>query len=63
MILLSSKYTQAQNEATNRYLKKTYDQISIRVKKGKKEEYTKKAAAAGKTLKQYIVDFLESGPK
>lgn len=56
---MGAKYTPAQNAATQKYLKKTYDQISIRVKKGKREEYTKKAEAAGKSLTQYIIDLIE----
>ena len=32
------EYTQAQNKATQRYIKANYDEIKLRLEKGKKEE-------------------------
>ena len=54
-----SKYTPAQNKANQRYQKKTYEQITIKVKKGKREEYNATAAAAGESLAGLIVRLLE----
>lgn len=53
------QYSQAQNKATQKYIKNNYDEIKIRVPKGKKEEYKTKADAEGKSLNQYIVDRIE----
>lgn len=36
-----------------------FDDIKIRVPKGKREEYKKAAEAAGKSLNQYIIDKIE----
>lgn len=55
------KYSKAQNKATQKYIKNHYDEIKIRVPKGKKEEYKAKAEAAGKSLNQYIIDCIEKG--
>ena len=54
-----SKYTPAQNKANQRYQMKNYEQISIKVKKGKREEYNKIAAAAGKSLAALFVELIE----
>lgn len=42
------------------YLKK-FDEIKLRVPKGKREEYKAKAEAVGKSLNQYIVECIEKG--
>lgn len=54
------KYTQAQNKATQKYIKANYDTITVRVPHGKKEEYKAKADAAGKSLARFIIDAIES---
>lgn len=54
-----ARYSEAHNKATQRYIKKAYDEIKIRVPKGKKEEYRQKAETEGKSLNQYIVDKIE----
>ena len=54
-----AKYSQAQNKAVQKYKKINYDQISIRVKKGKREEYNRIAAAAGKSLAALFVELIE----
>lgn len=36
-----------------------FDDIKLRVPKGKKDEYKAKAAAEGKSLNQYIIDCIE----
>lgn len=35
---MGAKYTQAQNKATQKYIKNAYDSIVIRVPKGQREE-------------------------
>lgn len=55
---MGATYTKAQAKASAEYLKK-FDEIRIRVPKGKKAEYMKQAEAEGKSLNQYIFDLLE----
>ena len=56
---MANKYTEAQNKATQKYIKNNYDQISIRIPKGKREIYKAHAEAQGKSLNQLIVDLLD----
>lgn len=51
--------SQAQLKATQKYQKKTYDQIVFRVKKGIKESYTEQAAKENKSLNQFIIDCIQ----
>lgn len=54
------KYSEAQNKSTQRYIKKAYDQILIRVPKGTKEEYKKASIVAGyDSFNKFIVDAIE----
>lgn len=55
---MGAKYTQAQAEAARKYLDKL-EEIKLRVPQGKKEEYKRRAEAAGKSLNQYIIDCIE----
>lgn len=57
---MGAKYTQAQGKATQKYIKKVYDEFRIRVKKGKKAEYIAKAAKENKSLNQYVIDLIEA---
>ncbi len=54
-----SRYTQAQNKATKKYLKAHYDSISIRVPKGKREEYKAAAIKRGMSLNAFIINAIE----
>ena len=56
-------YSQAQNKATQRYQKKNYDQIAIRIPKGKRDEYNKYAADHGMSLASYICHLIEQDNK
>lgn len=56
---MGSKYTEAQNKATQRYLKKAYDDIRVRPKKGTKERWQKEAETRGKSLNQFVIDSVE----
>ena len=51
---MGSKYTEAQNKATQRYLKKAYDDIRVRVPKGKKEEIREHAEKRGESVNGFI---------
>lgn len=53
--------TKAGQRAVNNYIKNNYDRVNLTMPKGKKEEYKKKAEAAGKSLNQFIIDCIEKG--
>lgn len=57
-----SRYNEASKLATIKYQKENLDQMVIRVKKGKREEYKEKAKAHGKSLAKYICDLIENDP-
>ena len=46
-----------------RYNRKTYDQINIRVKKGEKEKITEAAQKADMSLNAYVVEAIEEKMK
>lgn len=52
--------SQAQLRASAKYRKKSYDQIAIRVKKGKREEYKALADRRGVGLAQLITGLLDA---
>lgn len=54
-----AKYTEAQNRATQKYISKAYDQVSIRVYKGERDKYKAHAEGKGKSLNQLIIELLE----
>lgn len=56
---MGSKYTAAQNKATQKYLKKAYDDVRIRPKKGEKERWQREADKRGKSLNQFVIDSVE----
>lgn len=60
---MTRKYTQAQNRATQKYVKKTYDEFKIRMVKGKKAEYMEVAKSRGKSLNKYVLDLIEADIK
>lgn len=51
--------TEAQKKANNKYFER-FDDIKIRVPKGKKEEYKAQAAEQGLSLNAYIVQLIEA---
>lgn len=51
-------YTQAGNKASQRYQKKAYDRITLRVKKGELEIIKAFAESKGMSLNGYIVDLI-----
>ena len=60
---LGAKYTEAQNKATQKYPKTNYDQLSIRIPKGKREEYKNYATSKKVSLAQLITDLIEADIK
>lgn len=58
-----AKYTEKQNKATQKFIKNNYDQISIRIPKGKRDVYKEHAESLGKSLNQLVVELLETSLK
>ena len=56
-------YTKAGWQAVNRYSKKAYDDVRLRVKKGQKEIIQKRAEELNKSVNSYIVDLIEEDLK
>lgn len=56
-------YTKASGQAVNRYSKKAYDDVRVRVKKGQKEIIQARAAELNKSINSYIVDLIEDDIK
>lgn len=52
-------YSVSQNKATQKYIKNNYEEIKIRVPKGKKEQYKKLAARNGCSLNSFVVNLIE----
>ena len=55
---MGSKYTEAQNKATQKYIKSAYDDIKIRVPKGMREKYKAHAESKNTSLTKLIIDLL-----
>lgn len=51
-----SRYTQAQNKATQKYHRENLEQINFRVRKGGKKYYQDAAAAMGLSMTQFFVN-------
>lgn len=49
-------YTQAQNEATDKWQKENYEFIKVRLNKGEKEKIKAAADKEGKSINQFIKD-------
>ena len=49
-------YSEAQKEATARYNKKTYERISIVVRKGERKRIADHAAKQGKSVNRFVLD-------
>lgn len=52
--------SEAQQRAVAKYVKKNYDEITIRVTKGKRDELREVAQGQGKSLNAYIIAVLEA---
>lgn len=51
---MGAYYSEAQNKASQRYQKKAYDRLAVRVYKGQAEQITEYAASKGLSLNAYI---------
>lgn len=54
-----SRYTEAQNKATQKYIKNNYDDIKIRVPKGMRSIYQEYAESQGKSLNKLVIELLD----
>ncbi len=48
------EYTQAQNKATQKYIKNNYDSVMLRMPKGKKEQIKAHAESQGESLNGFV---------
>ncbi|MBE5881220.1 MAG: hypothetical protein E7289_02740 [Lachnospiraceae bacterium] len=55
---MGAKYTKAQNKATQKYIKNTYDTVTTRVPKGMRDVYKAHAESKGTSLNKLIIDLL-----
>ena len=53
-------YSEAQNKATQKYQRANYDRLTIRCKKGRKEDYEKLAVSLGTSLNQLVINLLDA---
>lgn len=51
-------YTKASGQAVDRYCKKMYDDVRIRVKKGQKAVIQQRADELGKSINGYMIDLV-----
>ena len=56
-------YKPSQSKAVTKYISKTYDQVSLRIPKGKRERYKTHAEKKGMSLNALIVELLEEDIK
>lgn len=48
-------YTEAQNRATQKYIKENLEEVRFRVKKGERAELKEEAEQQGQSMAQYII--------
>ena len=53
-----AKYSEAQNKATQKYIKNAYDTITVRVPKGMRDNYNAYAESKGTSLNKLITDLI-----
>lgn len=52
--------SEAQQKAVNKYLRNTFDDIKIRVPKGKREEYKQAAKSAGyESFNSFVIEAID----
>lgn len=56
---MGNKYTEAQKQASIKYIKESTDDIRIRAKRGTKDRWKAAASNQGKSLTQFILDCVE----
>lgn len=52
-------YTQAQNKATQKYVKEHLEEFKVRVPKGRKDYYKQAAADEGLSLNQFAIKAMD----
>ena len=52
-------YSVSQNKATQKYIKNNYEEIKIRIPKGKKDQYKQLASKKGLSLNSFVIDLME----
>lgn len=55
---MGAKYTEAQNKATQKYIKNNYETITVRVPKGMRGKYNAHADSKNTSLSKLIIDLL-----
>lgn len=55
--------SKAQQKATSKYISKAYDQVSLRMPKGKRDIYKAHAEKKGKSMNALILELLEDDIK
>lgn len=50
-----SRYTEAQNRATQKYIRENLEEIKFRVKKGEKDRYKTAAESAGLSMAKFFL--------
>ena len=55
---MTRKYSEAQNKATQKYIKKAYDTLTVRVPKGMRDVYNAHAESKGTSLNKLVIDLL-----
>ena len=55
-----SKYSKAQNKATQKYIRANYDEFKLRMPKGKKNRYKAYAATHNMSLNQLFINLIEA---
>lgn len=53
------KYSQAQNKATQKYIKNNYDSVMVRMPKGKKELIKEYAESKDKSVNSFINESID----
>ena len=56
---MGRNYSEAQNKATQKYIKSAYDTLTIRTRKGKRDIYKAHAENKGTSLNKLILDLLD----
>ncbi len=56
-------YTEAQNKATQKYIKNNYDRIMITVPKGERDKYKAYAKSKGISLNALFINLIEADIK
>lgn len=56
---MGAKYTEAQNRATQKYIKGNYEPVTVRFPKGLRDKYKAHAESKGTSLNKLIIELLD----